>query len=54
MAEPEQNNQQQGLGDAVEKVAQQLKIDKLMERLGIRKCGCKKRKDYLNKISGKK
>lgn len=42
-----------GLGDTVEKIANTLKInvvaDTIAKKAGKEDCGCKKRKEYLNK-----
>lgn len=42
-----------GLGDTVEKITNTLKIDvladKVAKKVGKEDCGCKKRKQYLNK-----
>lgn len=42
-----------GLGDTVEKIAGVLKMDvladKIAKKAGKEDCGCKKRRDYLNK-----
>jgi len=46
-------SEQQGLGDKVEKFAKKVGADKLartVEHITKRPCGCKKRKEWLNRL----
>ena len=48
-----QSNQSKGLGDSVEKITKATGIKSLMEismgAMGVKDCGCNKRKNWLNK-----
>lgn len=50
----QENQKSTGLGDDIEKVAHALKLDKVADKVaklvGKEDCGCKKRKDTLNKL----
>lgn len=46
-------SEQEGLGDKVEKIAKKVGADKVaeaVERITKRPCGCKKRKEWLNRF----
>ena len=45
--------EEEGLGDKVEKIAKKVKLDKVakkIEQVTKKDCGCKKRKDWLNRL----